>query len=1058
MSGDMTDTMGILSENAGIIPRTLYSLFNRLEMDGLECNVKCSFIELYNEELRDLLAVDDGIKLKIYEDNAKKGHTATMVQGMEESNINTANAGIKLLQKGSYRRQVAATKCNDLSSRSHTVFTITTLMKKTSETGEDFICAGKLNLVDLAGSENIQRSGAENKRAAEAGLINKSLLTLGRVINALVDKSSHIPYRESKLTRLLQDSLGGRTKTCLIATLSPAKSNLEETISTLDYAFRAKNIRNKPQLNSMIPKDLLLKEFTAEIEKLKSELVATRQRNGVYLTTERYEEITVESESRRILADEQKARIETMEAHLRNKVQELFSVTSNFNILKKNNEVTKSALEQTEDVLEKTEIVLRATRQNLEQQTALKLALQKTEAQLQDVGKTLITNLGESVKDLDSIHSKVRRKMELHTLNKNNWQSTSSKVIDISKVVDSTVKLFQTEQSQRLAALAGRIRGFASSETECDDIVQQSLQSGVAKFEAAHDDSARQAAQSRDQMNEVLEEIKVLREEVKTKVGEGLNGLSSAAARISAEVIAELDQFHTELHTSYSSLGREFKGIFETLVQHMNSQQKEADDLRRQLQVANQKAIQASRDATKSLQAGLASEREKAKLERQTLLEKVHSLVEETAVAQEARWTANVEETTSSLDASSALYDQADAAYGQGMDEWSQKEQALVEEATKSKDVLKSKMKRDWTSINERNSKIQSSTKAVHGETVRIVDAQLQQMAVQMAALDEFVTRARSQNGEHHDNRIKNLQALSENVTRMNQDLSQHFKSASTRAQDFSTASGEAIVAAQDDLKPLASKVSGQLSTLRSEIESTPMVDYQPTGQTPQKREWDYPTTLPKTIQSPKAEASPSKRLRDTRNLALSPSKSRPASPTKLNSPSKTRVFADISENIVSGGPLQASVSQPSLNVFGELKPTNSGLAVGLRELDINTLGALAGGRPQSGSKDDSNINSSTGAADQFDNDKSIFSKSVSGAMGGATSSLPAPLRRGKSEAETIGNSKQPTKMAGSGKRGTGLVVPEGRENLSPIEQAVIAGIKAGVSGGGRRLRSSPRQ
>lgn len=104
---------------------------------------------------------------------------------------------------------------------------------------------GKLNLVDLAGSENIGRSGAIDKRAREAGNINQSLLTLGRVINCLVDHTSHVPYRESKLTRLLQDSLGGRTKTSIIATISPAFINLEETLSTLDYAHRAKNIMNR---------------------------------------------------------------------------------------------------------------------------------------------------------------------------------------------------------------------------------------------------------------------------------------------------------------------------------------------------------------------------------------------------------------------------------------------------------------------------------------------------------------------------------------------------------------------------------------------------------------------------------------------------------------------------------------------------------------------------------------------------------------------------------------------------------------------------------------------
>ena len=195
MSGDMSDTLGLLSDSAGIIPRVLHSLFTKLEGEESESSVKCSFIELYNEELRDLLSLDDHTKLKIYDDPQKKGYSTTFVQGMEESHIKSAGAGIKLLQDGSHRRQVAATKCNDLSSRSHTVFTVTVYTKRTEETGEEFVSAGKLNLVDLAGSENIQRSGAENKRAAEAGLINKSLLTLGRVINALVDRSSHIPYR-----------------------------------------------------------------------------------------------------------------------------------------------------------------------------------------------------------------------------------------------------------------------------------------------------------------------------------------------------------------------------------------------------------------------------------------------------------------------------------------------------------------------------------------------------------------------------------------------------------------------------------------------------------------------------------------------------------------------------------------------------------------------------------------------------------------------------------------------------------------------------------------------
>ena len=547
MSGDMSDTLGLLSDSAGIIPRVLHALFRKLEEDEAESSVKCSFIELYNEELRDLLSLDDTTKLKIYDDPQKKGHSATIVQGMEEAHIKTARDGIKLLQDGSHKRQVAATKCNDLSSRSHTVFTVTAYIKRTTETGEDFISAGKLNLVDLAGSENIQRSGAENKRAAEAGLINKSLLTLGRVINALVERGSHIPYRESKLTRLLQDSLGGRTKTCIIATVSPAKSNLEETISTLDYAFRAKNIKNKPQVNQMVSKKTLLREFTAEIEKLKGELIATRQRNGVYLTTEGYEEMVGQSESRRILSEEQQARIETMETNLRNKVQELFSLTTSFNFLKKDNDSTRQILDETKDVLGKTEIVLAETRQNLAEETTLRKAHQVTEEQLNNVGGELISTLEKTVSDVGGLHSKIKRKSDLQTLNRQGWQASQSQVVDVTQLVESKLGEFKTQQEQQIATLSGRMHGFVHEELQKLGAAQDLLRGKVASFEVSEKEVNQQTSGAKEDMNDVLEEIKDLREDVKRKVGEGLNGLSAAAGRISAEVINELGSFHTQV-------------------------------------------------------------------------------------------------------------------------------------------------------------------------------------------------------------------------------------------------------------------------------------------------------------------------------------------------------------------------------------------------------------------------------------------------------------------------------------------------------------------------------
>lgn len=198
MSGDMAEEFGLLADNAGIIPRTLYTVFEKLK--ETDSTVKCSFIELYNEDLRDLLSDDSGTKLQLFENERKGANGSILVKGIQATYIGSPSAGIKLLEMGSLKRQVAATNCNDLSSRSHTIFTINVLTK----TSEGCVISGKLNLVDLAGSENIQRSGAENKRAVEAGQINKSLLTLGRVINALVDKTSHVPYRYfiSVLTRI----------------------------------------------------------------------------------------------------------------------------------------------------------------------------------------------------------------------------------------------------------------------------------------------------------------------------------------------------------------------------------------------------------------------------------------------------------------------------------------------------------------------------------------------------------------------------------------------------------------------------------------------------------------------------------------------------------------------------------------------------------------------------------------------------------------------------------------------------------------------------------------
>ncbi|XP_060578330.1 kinesin-like protein KIF17 isoform X2 [Ruditapes philippinarum] len=254
----------------GIIPRAFDHVFETVSCaDDTKFLIHASYCEIYNEEIRDLLGKDIKAKLELHE-HPEKG---VYVNGLSTHPVHSVVECNKIMEKGWKNRSTGATLMNADSSRSHSIFSIMLEMMSADEEGEEHIRAGKLNLVDLAGSERQAKTGATGSRLKEATKINLSLSALGNVISALVDgKSKHIPYRDSKLTRLLQDSLGGNTKTLMVACLSPADNNYDETLSTLRYANRAKNIKNKPKINED-PKDALLRQYQEEIERLKAMLM-----------------------------------------------------------------------------------------------------------------------------------------------------------------------------------------------------------------------------------------------------------------------------------------------------------------------------------------------------------------------------------------------------------------------------------------------------------------------------------------------------------------------------------------------------------------------------------------------------------------------------------------------------------------------------------------------------------------------------------------------------------------------------------------------------------------
>ncbi|ESQ52380.1 hypothetical protein EUTSA_v10016170mg [Eutrema salsugineum] len=458
MEGGMRKKGGDLPADAGVIPRAVRHIFETLEAQNADYNMKVTFLELYNEEVTDLLAQDESFRSS--EDKQRKpvslmedGKGCVVLRGLEEEVVYSANDIYALLERGSSKRRTADTLLNKRSSRSHSVFTITVHIKEESMGDEELIKCGKLNLVDLAGSENILRSGSRDCRAREAGEINKSLLTLGRVINALVEHSSHIPYRDSKLTRLLRDSLGGKTKTCIIATISPSAHSLEETLSTLDYAYRAKNIKNKPEANQKLSKAVLLKDLYLELQRMKEDVRAARDRNGIYIAQERYAQEEAEKKARieRIEQLENDLNLTESEAskfrdlYVTEK-EKLLDVESDLKDCKRNLDINnKELLDLKENYVQVIS--------KLKEREAIISTMKASETSLIERAKGLRSDLQHASHDISSLFTRLDQKDKLESENQSMLLKFGSQLDQNLKDLHRTVLGSVSQQQQQLRTM-----------------------------------------------------------------------------------------------------------------------------------------------------------------------------------------------------------------------------------------------------------------------------------------------------------------------------------------------------------------------------------------------------------------------------------------------------------------------------------------------------------------------------------------------------------------------------------------------------------------------------
>lgn len=267
----------------GIIPRAIEDIFQYIADDTSPKSkylVRASYVQIYNEVISDLLK-PERVNLAIREDKKRGVH----VEGLSEWVVRTPDEIYGLMERGAAQRATGSTRMNELSSRSHAVFIVIVENARVEENDENggepgenarqSFRVGKLNLVDLAGSERVRLTGATGVRLEESKKINQSLSALGNVIKALTEakgKRSHVPYRDSKLTRVLEDSLGGNCKTTMMAMISPALEAFAESLSTVKFANRAKHIKNTARVNEDLDQKSLLRKYERELRRLRQEL------------------------------------------------------------------------------------------------------------------------------------------------------------------------------------------------------------------------------------------------------------------------------------------------------------------------------------------------------------------------------------------------------------------------------------------------------------------------------------------------------------------------------------------------------------------------------------------------------------------------------------------------------------------------------------------------------------------------------------------------------------------------------------------------------------------
>ncbi len=829
---------------SGMIPRAVRDIFTHLQNNvDSENSVRVSHLEVANEELVDLLASSDDKPLRLFE-HPKDG---VVIHNLESVPVNSVESIFKILRQSNARRAAAATKLNAASSRSHCVFTITVQTKETAADGE-LIRMGRMHLIDLAGSENVAKAGTDK---ATTGGLNQSLLVLGRVIMALAEKRAHVPTRESKLTRLMADSLGGKHITSMIGCITQAASSYDETMATLEYALAARKIKNKPEQNARVSKKVAIKEYLNEIEKLKAELRATREKNGVYMaaeefkamedalkaTRERVAQLDSELGKKGKQLDDTSSMLATTQERLRDTSSVLQATEADLADTRAQLAETQSTLEQTQDALEETGEVVRV-------QSA-------TEKVLHRNATGILKTLDVRESEVDNLHGKIARKNAIE--DENRAISSSFRQYVGTKVEDMSTQLkkFRASQTEQFSSIKNTVHTFMEDKTKEIETLTEKLDTLQETLGAAVSQISGAVATFSGDLDSNLREVDATAAEGRAKASDALQTFMAAAKAQVEKWRAQLQEERGEVTEWGVNTAAALQMALQSQDEFSTSHSSELSGLK-QILAENTAAYNAwAEEHRKDIAATIKAHKERTEKMQRDMTRQVSDLISGYVAAQQKALAANAAAQSENVAAhGKSLFGQHDVRAKHidtvAIPAAEARQRAVAKELSNFSETLNAQYSAGAARI--------ESDKARANKTVQLLDVTLAAANKQAtdnakrseAELEQLTDLLEAQGGA---NKAK-LEELVQATGAWRDEASEMEMVSRSSVEETKLNTESQIKALETATSSFGDKLVGELMGTRDQFHHyfDSLKEDVPTGSTPQKRVLSYPQSLPAVL------------------------------------------------------------------------------------------------------------------------------------------------------------------------------------------------------------------